>query len=605
MFPRQSVLAFVALQALLGASALPSRAEGVTGRDRPVSVVEAQEILGKSIVLDEIIRAASVLCVSDVPAHRMLLVKIICDPAFLERVDSREDYSIRPDYLRIKDLLKAIGKLGDAKAADFLVGLANDAGFVAHDARVRSIVRAAYEIRKPTENLLKYLDSIAIPRSTYVGIVQQGLANMGTPESCALFEKRALSEEYKANSRALWFTDILVSRRNNPAIVAMYKRILKADLKDKQFCETVVLSLFDYRPWQWYRIDAGDPSVQPWRAATDEVLKELLEIAAIALKLDVSLDTKQSVKRARDVIEDILEERRRAGRTAAEVKPRTEGSAMSAGEAGKILAQSQDLDQLVRGANALCRSAQQEHRKLLVKFLCDPGFLVRLDSSDDYKLRPDFLRIRDVLRAVGKVGGENASEVLAEVAKDGAFLAHPARVSALVSASACIAKPTEALLKVLDSIAASKSAPIEAVLRSLARMGTVESCALFEKWALRTGDVYDRGRWFLKCLVSWRHNPAIVALYKRVLNSEKEHWTLEFIVLSLFDYRPEMYEPDGGIPVPPPWREASDEILREILAIAGSALRLDVSEEAKSSVRKTRDEIEGILRERKGTSPRP
>jgi hypothetical protein len=72
----------------------------------------------------------------------------------------------------------------------------------------------------------------------------------------------------------------------------------------------------------------------------------------------------------------------------------------------------------------------------------------------------------------------------------------------------------------------------------------------------------------------------------------------------VFDHRRDWYpQTRPTIPKPPPRREAPTESLPELLAVADLALKLDVSEDTKNSVRKARKDIEEILAFRRSGKP--
>ena len=72
---------------------------------------------------------------------------------------------------------------------------------------------------------------------------------------------------------------------------------------------TIVQTLFDSPSYEWYAVDAPVPTVPPREEASTEVLQELLEIAALALRLRLTEETREAVLRARGEIEGILRTR--------------------------------------------------------------------------------------------------------------------------------------------------------------------------------------------------------------------------------------------------------------------------------------------------------
>ena len=134
---------------------------------------------------------------------------------------------------------------------------------------------------------------------------------MGTDETCALIETRILSPEYKTYIKTGWLHTDLLAARGNPAVVAMYKRLLASNVKEDRVREALVQTLFCYRPSEWYGSEYHGQYAPPkWKTYSTVALEELLTIADAAEKLDVSDEAKAGVAKARNEIQTVLEARK-------------------------------------------------------------------------------------------------------------------------------------------------------------------------------------------------------------------------------------------------------------------------------------------------------
>ncbi len=258
------------------------------------------------------------LCASKDPKALEVLTKWLLDPVFVARMDNEEEYKYYRHRLRIKRVLLAIGKKGTAEAESALLRLGEDREFTRHVARMDGLIVACGWIKKPSAKLLEFLDSRITKQGTYTSIVIDALAQMHTPESCALLEKWFHSADYVGPSRPGWFTETILEYRNDPNIVAFYRRLLSVEIRDERLRNRMIQSLYDYRPLDWYgrvgyshmlRRGSTAPKPPPRKDASTEVLRELLEIAELTKKLDLSPETREGVQKAVKEINEILAER--------------------------------------------------------------------------------------------------------------------------------------------------------------------------------------------------------------------------------------------------------------------------------------------------------
>ena len=147
------------------------------------------------------------------------------------------------------------------------------------------------------------------------------------------------------------------------------------------------------------------------------------------------------------------------------------------------------------------------------------------------------------------------------------------------------------------------------MMRSTAAYGRLEKHFLGNEFSIGN----KRG-WFTEKIILIRNDEAIVSFYEKLLRSEiKDDYLRNIIIQTLFDYRPkdkEWFPYPLGDSIdeyprsPPPYREASTEVLQKILKIAKYSEMLKINEKTRGSIAKGRKEIERILDYRRNQAPR-
>ena len=169
-----------------------------------------------------------------------------------------------------------------------------------------ALIYAAGEVHQPSKVLLHWVDEQGTPKNG-ANLAVEAFARMATDESCALIEKRMLSNGYDKYDKMGWLHSILIPVRDHPAVVRLYKRLMQATIEDDEVREALVQSLFDYRPKEWYGTSPShDTDPVKWKDCSTPVLEKLLNIADTADKLDVSAEAKAGVAKARKEIQSIL-----------------------------------------------------------------------------------------------------------------------------------------------------------------------------------------------------------------------------------------------------------------------------------------------------------
>ena len=259
---------------------------------------------------DELVAAAQAVCDSlDYDAIDRL-IGMVNLPSLQDRLDSRRDYRTRSiQKLHVTQVLLAVARLPDGLAEPYLGACARDPCFMRRPQRVRALIYAAGELHHPSPWLLRFLDEQGAAGGGESAVVRT-LARLATDESCALIEKRLLATDRGSYAKADWLSQYLAPVRDRPAVVALYRRLMAADIDDDRVRDALVRSLFDDRPRTDYDYSPSEEVELPrWRSLPTPVLRELLHAADDADKLDASAEAKQAVAKAREEMEAVLAER--------------------------------------------------------------------------------------------------------------------------------------------------------------------------------------------------------------------------------------------------------------------------------------------------------
>jgi len=292
----------------------------------PMELDEALSVLQQSQDPEQLAKAAVSLCRIGTPTALDSLATALRDPVLLARLDTEMSFHMSTEGLRVYWITEEIGKLSTPQAQDVLLKLARDKTFTDEFSRINCLIDACRWIQNPSPELLAFLDSMAAPKNGLTGGVVTALARIGSPEALALIEKRVLSADYQTGTKAGWFTHYLITVRNNANVVSFYRQLLSMKNQDVlsltaldkrimskeikfSLRDIIIQSLFDYRGREWYKPSAYYPRPPKREDASSEVLRELLEIADMALKLDITPETREGVLKAQQEIQEILQKR--------------------------------------------------------------------------------------------------------------------------------------------------------------------------------------------------------------------------------------------------------------------------------------------------------
>jgi hypothetical protein len=298
----------IALTMLLAGLASSALSQSEKPESKPIEFAKAVSILKISKDQDRLLEAALAVCRSSEPKALEILLGFLQDPSFWLRLDSeRDNANASAPYLAA--VVQAIGQLGTARAEEALLQLGKDKMFLQSRGRLLAAVDAAQWINKPSAKLIAFVESsAALEQGSSNGAVYV-LSKLKTPEACSalvrLLEKPLLAATTGNGNRIWSLVHELFPIRNDPAVVAFYGKLFRFQgmLKDERVRNIMVQTLFDYRPMEWSSFDPNFDLEPPSRQdASTEVLKELLKLADVAGRMDLSNQTKQGVEEAKKEI---------------------------------------------------------------------------------------------------------------------------------------------------------------------------------------------------------------------------------------------------------------------------------------------------------------
>src|SRR5262249_32897915 len=173
--------------------------------------------------------AAIALCRAGDEAGIDALRSCLEDADWLDKLDAAEDYRRRFRTLRVGRGLQCLGQLPAGQASAALVRLGKSKTFASERCRLFLLIEACGEVRHPSEELLRFLDTTGAPDRSELDWVIRALARMRAPAACRLIERRFFALEEPPLD---WFMHALLPVRDDLAIVHLYETLLRKGLDD-------------------------------------------------------------------------------------------------------------------------------------------------------------------------------------------------------------------------------------------------------------------------------------------------------------------------------------------------------------------------------------
>jgi hypothetical protein len=276
--------------------------------EKPISAVRAA-FLGDTKPA-QLEKMAIAVCQAGNDDQIAVLMAILSEPGLVAKLDVVDEDSKLPgggrlaDGVRLQRILRTLAREHPKKAEAAFLKLAETKSFMSDHDRVDVLMFACGEFRRPSQRILDFLEAQVATGSWRANFITRILAEIGSDESLKVIENRFFASDGGRDSG--WFRTDLIAIRDRIETVHLYGRILKTGVTDARLRNIIVQTLFDFQPAKWYLIDQHVPKIPNRREAKDEVLDELLAVANLTQKLELTDETRQSVAKGRKEIEEII-----------------------------------------------------------------------------------------------------------------------------------------------------------------------------------------------------------------------------------------------------------------------------------------------------------
>ncbi len=229
----------------------------------------------------------------------------------------------------------------------------------------------------------------------------------------------------------------------------------------------------------------------------------------------------------------------------------------------EILASSKEPADLANAATELAAADHPAALDALAPFLRDPAFLDRLDDSGDPASQTEHLR--PMLTALIQRASPEIVPLCLSLANDSAFLSDPDRKSFLLEALAGVVPMSAESAEVFT--AANQEGYFASNAQLLAANASPTALALFLSMMLDDQeDTETRVELLHASLVPVRNRLPIIEMVGRLAAKNPGEDLVNAAVESIYDFKVSWRK--GHPAPPPPWRTASDESLRALVALA-------------------------------------
>lgn len=269
------------------------------GKDTDVDIKGWERTLRESRDPDELHRTLMQLASSDHPGALAALSAALCDHDVVAHC-KLDVYNCRLD-----DVLLTVAE-GPAPVAEALfIALAASKAFTDAEGAAGTLTIACGAVRGASDRMVDLIWRLTEIRTPgMVSILARMHATAASNRIIKYFEAGGCFDYSLIHC--------LMPERAHPAVLAIYRHFIsRGGTLKPSVREILVMTLFDYQR-NWYLPDAwaGDPL--PWTDASPEALRMVLEMAPIALALDIPDALKEKVKKTKLEIEGIVEKRRKA-----------------------------------------------------------------------------------------------------------------------------------------------------------------------------------------------------------------------------------------------------------------------------------------------------
>jgi hypothetical protein len=259
--------------------------------------------------------------------------------------------------------------------------------------------------------------------------------------------------------------------------------------------------------------------------------------------------------------------------------------------AEQVLRSSTDGNALEGAAVSLARSGTSSNLELLSRFLRDPGFLSRLDSSQDLKTR----HLGNVMAALAEHPTQQVADLCLTLAEDPVYVAVDDRESFLLEIIAKVKPMSQRAADVFQT--ANEQGYFAFNSRLLTENASPRALALFETMML---DIDTPVESRVECLhvsvLPHRTELRILKAADQIVSRASERGIVIGVTESVFDFQQKWFGIESGISGSPAWQTASSDSLRFAAALAAKTLqRRDLTASLHNKVEHERGTIVSLL----------
>lgn len=225
-----------------------------------------------------LLRAALDCAAGPNPDDLKALGEALSSPAFLTRLDSKDEYLGPTQKLRLARVLDAL--MDNPAGHDVLVGLTVKPAFTALEQRRDLLIRALAAVRPAPDAAIRFWERNSTPGAPYLQVTIDALADNLSEPALALLEKKFADPRFEEEDKIAWMRDPVLRHRADVRMLRTCERMLAGSLPPALRPE-LVEALCDYKR-EWY-LSEKPPLPPPPDAYAPEARAELRKICELAL----------------------------------------------------------------------------------------------------------------------------------------------------------------------------------------------------------------------------------------------------------------------------------------------------------------------------------
>jgi hypothetical protein len=221
----------------------------------------------------------------------------------LLRLNTTDEYSqLPPSKLALEPILAKLGRNSSPRAAQIIGLLCTNEVFLAEESRAEFLLQTLPAIHPLPAQALPLLRKSLEPGSSSSEIAIRVLFDVGEKPALDIFSEEVLGGRQDPVVVKGWMRDPLLRHRTDVGVLQLSLELLQNPKFDAELKNSLVESLFDYRPKEWYvpqEIEGQLPKPPPSKNLSREARELLKKVAAVIVAdSSVSATNKALVRKA-------------------------------------------------------------------------------------------------------------------------------------------------------------------------------------------------------------------------------------------------------------------------------------------------------------------